>query len=45
MKPSEFKISVSVESYNEKPAENYQNCYVAEKCNSLKTIKDIDPKF
>ena len=40
MKPSEFKISISVKSYDEKPAENYRNCYVAEK-----RIKDIDPKF
>ena len=31
MKPSELKISVSVESYDEKTVENYQNCYVAEK--------------
>ena len=32
MTPSEFKISISVKSYDEKYAENYQNCYVAEKC-------------
>ena len=31
MKPSGFEISISVESYNEKTAENYRNCYVAEK--------------
>ena len=31
MKPSEFKISILVESYNEKTAENYRNDYVAEK--------------
>ena len=31
MKPSEFKISISVESYDEKNAENYRNYYVAEK--------------
>ena len=31
MKPSEFKISISVESYDEKTAENYRNCYVTEK--------------
>ena len=31
MKPSEFKISTSVESYDANTAENYQNCYVAEK--------------
>ena len=31
MEPSDFKIFVSVESYDEKPAENYRNCYVVEK--------------
>ena len=31
MQQSEFKISISVESYDEKPAENFQNCYGAEK--------------
>ena len=31
MKPSEFKISISVDSYNEKSDENYQNFYVDEK--------------
>ena len=31
MTPSEFKISISVESYDEKTAENYRNCYGAEK--------------
>ena len=31
MKPSELKISFSVKSYEEKTAENYRNCYVAEK--------------
>ena len=31
MKPSEFKFSISVESYDEKTAENYRNGYVAEK--------------
>ena len=31
MKPTEFKFSLSVESYDEKTAENYQNFYVAEK--------------
>ena len=30
MKPSELKFSFSVESYDEKTAENYRNCYVAE---------------
>ena len=27
MKPSEFKISISVENYDEKNAENDRNCY------------------
>ena len=31
MKPSEFKIFISVESCDEKTTENYQNCYVGEK--------------
>ena len=31
MKPSEFKISISVETYDEKTAENYRNGYGAEK--------------
>ena len=30
MKPSEFKNSISIESYDEKTAESYRNCYVAE---------------
>ena len=29
MKPSKFTISISVESYDEKTAKNYRNCYVA----------------
>ena len=31
MKPSEFKISNSVESFDEKTAENHRYCYVVEK--------------
>ena len=31
MKPSEFKISILVESYGEKTAKNYRNGYIAEK--------------
>ena len=31
IKPTQFKISISVKSYDEKIAENYGNCYVAEK--------------
>ena len=40
MKPSEFKISIPVESYDEKTNENYRNCYASEK-----RIRDIDSKF
>ena len=29
MKASEFKIPISVESYEEETAENHRNCYVA----------------
>ena len=45
MKPSEFKISSSVASYDEKTADNYRYCYVAEKEHSFQTIKDIYSKF
>ena len=31
MKPSEFKIFISVDIYDEKTAENYRNYYVAKK--------------
>ena len=31
MKPSEYKNSISIESYDEKAAENYRNCYFAKK--------------
>ena len=31
MKQSEFKIDLVVESYDEKTAESYRKCYVAEK--------------
>ena len=31
MKPSEFKISLLVESYDEKTAENVWNCYDSKK--------------
>ena len=44
MKPSELKISVSVESYNETTVENYPNCYIAEN-RSFQTVKNIDTKF
>ena len=39
VKQSEFKISKSVESYNKKTAENYRNCYVAEKHKVSKLLK------
>ena len=45
MEPSEFKISIVVESYDEKTAENYRNGYVAKKAHSFQIIKDIDSKF
>ena len=51
IKPSEFKTSISVESYNEKTTENYWNYYVAEKHTCtwsfqiiFQTIKDMNPK-
>ena len=44
MEPSEFKNSISVESYDEKTSENHRNCYVGKKC-SFQTIKDIDSKL
>ena len=31
MKTSKFKIVISVESYDDKTAEKYRNCYAAEK--------------
>ena len=43
MKQSEFKISIAVESYDEKTAENDQNCYV--QAHNFQAIKDIDSKF
>ena len=45
MKVSEFKISISVESYNDKTAENYRNCYVAEKRIVSKLSKISIPDF
>ena len=40
MKPSELKISISVESYDEKTAGNYRNCFVVEKI--IVKIKSIE---
>jgi len=45
MKPSEFKISIAVESYDKKTAENYRNCYVAEKRIVSKLSKVSIPNF
>ena len=45
MKTSEFKISISVERYDEITTENYRNGYVAEKRIVSKTIKDVCPNF
>ena len=45
MKLSEFKIFISVESYDEKTSENYRNCYVAEKCRLSKLLKISIPDF
>ena len=44
MKPSEFKIFISVESYDEQTVENYRNCYAAEIRIVSKLLRDIDPK-
>ena len=45
MKPSEFNISLSVKSYNEKTVENYRNCYVAEKPIASKLSKISIPNL
>ena len=45
MELSDFKILISIESYDEKTAENYRYCYVAEKAPNFKTIEYIDPNF
>ena len=46
MKPSEFEISLSVESYAKKTDENCWNGYVAEKKHySFQTMKEINSKF
>ena len=45
MKPSEFKISISVKSYDKKTAENYRNCYVTEKRRVSKLSKVSIPNF
>ena len=45
MKPSEFKIFISVEIYDETTAVNYQNCYVAEERIVSKLSKISIPNF
>ena len=45
MKPSEFKISIEVESYDGKTVENYRNCYVAEERIVFKLSKISIPNF
>ena len=45
MEPSEFKISISVESYDEKTAENYRNCYVVEMLIVFKLSNISIPNF
>ena len=42
MQQSEFKISIPVKSYDEKTAEKYRNCYVAEKQRSQILIAQIE---
>ena len=45
MTPSEFKISIYVESYDEKTTENYRNCYGAEMCRAFKLIDPIFEQY
>ena len=45
IKPSEFKNSISVKSYDEKTVENYRNCYVAENRIVSKLSKISIPNF
>ena len=45
MKPSEFKISISVGSYDEKTAENYWNFLVTKKRIVTKLSKVSIPNF
>ena len=44
MEPSDFKISISVESYDAKTAE-ITEILRSRKAHNIKTMKDIDPKF
>jgi len=45
MKPSELKNYIFVKSYDGKTAENYRNCYLAEKPIVFKLSKISIPKF
>ena len=45
MKSSEFENSIFVKSYDEKTAENYRNCYFAEKPIVFKLSKISISKF
>ena len=45
MKPSEFQISIAVESYDEKSDENYRNFYVADKLIVSKLLYISIPNF
>ena len=45
MKPSKFKISISVENYDEKSVEKDRNCYVAEERIVSKLSKISIPNF
>ena len=45
IKPSEFKSSISVKSYDEKTAEIYRNCYVVKKRIVSKLSKISIPNF
>ena len=45
MKPSELKISISVENYIEKTAENYRNCYILKKSIISKQSKILIQNF
>ena len=45
MKPSKSKISLSVESHDEKTAESNQNFYVAEKHIVFRLLKISIPNF
>ena len=45
MKPTEFKISISVEISDEKNAENYKVATLPKSEYSFQAIKDINSKF